>query len=354
VDLFRSLNKTAIVLIVLFRLDSPLGECEIAGILDMDWGTVRFYLRSLARQGMVTRSHRFHGWILTAGGRQIVLGESSPERLVARVREETAMVEKPPPPPLAPATLSLNSLSLREEAAAAKAGASAKILRSRLRPGIRKIKKEDRAANGRARSDRMVQANLEAFASIGLVQKDFISGICQMDHVRPDYILGLKRRLEAERRYSGGLLLRVVQCRDDLPEEYVVENPPQPPLIRGEQFHAQLLDDETKLEEEPDPEIKVELDPSIHAPLSPGGMTAARAWSAALRELQTDMPKSAYDKWVRDAVLLSARDETFLIGAQNGSARDWLESRLTSTIMRLLAGSCSRCLEVIFVDISDP
>jgi hypothetical protein len=49
VALFRSLKKTAIVLMVLFRLDKPVGEGEIAGILEMDRGTIRIYLRSSAR-----------------------------------------------------------------------------------------------------------------------------------------------------------------------------------------------------------------------------------------------------------------------------------------------------------------
>jgi hypothetical protein len=129
------------------------------------------------------------------------------------------------------------------------------------------------------------------------------------------------------------------------------QNPPQPPLQRGEKKRAQLLEDEIEFEEE-DAGFEVEPDASIHEPVSGCGMTAARAWPAVLRELQTDMPKSAYDKFVRDAVLLSARDAAFVIGAQSGYARDWLESRLTSTITRLLVGICNRSMQVRFVDLA--
>ena len=122
-------------------------------------------------------------------------------------------------------------------------------------------------------------------------------------------------------------------------------------MIRGEQIQAQLFEDETELEEE-DAAFEIEPDPSIYEPLSAGGMTAARAWEAVLRELQTDMPKATYDRWVRDTVLLSARDGTFVIGAQNGYARDWLESRLTSTIKRFLSGMCNRSMQVRFVDLT--
>jgi hypothetical protein len=238
---------------------------------------------------------------------------------------------------------------------------------------MRKAKIEDRTANGNGRTDRMVQANLEAFASIGLVQNDFISGICRMDYVTPGYILGQKRRLEAERRYSGGLLLKVVQCGDELAEEYVVgedSDPPQPPLkggeknpperrrspsphplLRGEQRREQFLGNVLELEEE-DGGFEIEPDASIHEPLSPEGMTAARAWPAVLRELQSDMPRATYERWVRDTVLLSARDGIFVVGAQSGYTRDWLESRLTSKIARLLAGICNTSMQIRFMELA--
>jgi chromosomal replication initiator protein len=71
-------------------------------------------------------------------------------------------------------------------------------------------------------------------------------------------------------------------------------------------------------------------------------MTAAKAWSTVLDQLKVDMPKAAYDKWVRDAVLLSSRGGVFMIGAKDDYARDWLESRLSTTSKRLLSGICNR------------
>ena len=91
---------------------------------------------------------------------------------------------------------------------------------------------------------------------------------------------------------------------------------------------------------------------TCNKPVSSSGICVARACSAPLREYRSDMAKSTYDKWVRDTVLLSARDGTFVIGAQNGYARDWLEGRLTSTITRLLAGICNRSMQVRFVDLA--
>ena len=78
-------------------------------------------------------------------------------------------------------------------------------------------------------------------------------------------------------------------------------------------------------------------------------MKAEQAWQATLGQLQLEMTKAAYETWVRDAELISYEDGTFIIGVQNAYARDWLDSRLASTIRRLLAGIMDRTVEVRFV-----
>ena len=77
-------------------------------------------------------------------------------------------------------------------------------------------------------------------------------------------------------------------------------------------------------------------------------MEGKQAWNAALGQLQLEMPKAAYDTWVRDAELISAADGNFQIGVKNAYARDWLESRLKSTITKLLSGSLNRPIELTF------
>jgi len=78
-------------------------------------------------------------------------------------------------------------------------------------------------------------------------------------------------------------------------------------------------------------------------------MDAKRAWQAVLGQLQMEMAKATYDTWVRDAAFVAYEDGTFIIGVQNAYARDWLESRLTSTINRMLIGLMDRSVEVRFV-----
>lgn len=77
-------------------------------------------------------------------------------------------------------------------------------------------------------------------------------------------------------------------------------------------------------------------------------MKADRAWQAAIGQLQMEMPRAAFDTWVKDAELLAYEDGCFIIGVPNAYARDWLQSRLTSTVSRLLTGMMRRTVEVRF------
>jgi chromosomal replication initiator protein len=78
-------------------------------------------------------------------------------------------------------------------------------------------------------------------------------------------------------------------------------------------------------------------------------MKAEQAWQAALGQLQMEMPKATFDTWVRDTEVVAYEDGAFMIGAHNAYARDWLESRLTSTATRLLTGLMNRTVEIRFV-----
>jgi hypothetical protein len=74
-----------------------------------------------------------------------------------------------------------------------------------------------------------------------------------------------------------------------------------------------------------------------------------RAWQTVLGQLQMEMPRASYDTWVRDTKALSYKEGHLTIGVRNAYARDWLESRLQSTVSRLLIGIMNRAVEVDFV-----
>jgi chromosomal replication initiator protein len=78
-------------------------------------------------------------------------------------------------------------------------------------------------------------------------------------------------------------------------------------------------------------------------------MEAERAWQSALGQLQMEMPKASFDTWVRDTQIDSYEDGLFTIAVRNAYARDWLESRLSSMVTRLLMGIMNRTVEVAFI-----
>ena len=78
-------------------------------------------------------------------------------------------------------------------------------------------------------------------------------------------------------------------------------------------------------------------------------MKAEQAWQAAQGQLQLEMPKASFDTWVRGADFFSYEDGTFVIGVKNAYARDWLDNRLSSTVIRILTGMMNRTVEVRFI-----
>jgi chromosomal replication initiator protein len=78
-------------------------------------------------------------------------------------------------------------------------------------------------------------------------------------------------------------------------------------------------------------------------------LNAQQAWQATLGQLQMEMPKASFDTWVKDAQFLDCEGDLFTISVHNAYARDWLESRLTSTIERLLSGIMNSPQKVSFI-----
>ena len=62
-----------------------------------------------------------------------------------------------------------------------------------------------------------------------------------------------------------------------------------------------------------------------------------------------EMPKASFDTWVRDTYPLSNENGVLTVGVPNAYARDWLDSRLASTVSRLLVGVLNANVTVSFV-----
>jgi len=78
-------------------------------------------------------------------------------------------------------------------------------------------------------------------------------------------------------------------------------------------------------------------------------MNAEQAWKSVLGQLQMEMPRASFDTWVRDTRPLGYDQGILTVGVGNAYARDWLESRLSSTVSRLLIGVLNSNVSVDFI-----
>lgn len=82
-------------------------------------------------------------------------------------------------------------------------------------------------------------------------------------------------------------------------------------------------------------------------------MSPEIAWKATLGELELQMTKATFNTWLKDARLLTCKDDEYVIGVRNDYAKDWLENRLQDTILRTLTAIVNQTVSIRFVVWSD-
>jgi chromosomal replication initiator protein len=83
-------------------------------------------------------------------------------------------------------------------------------------------------------------------------------------------------------------------------------------------------------------------------------MKPDQVWQAALGELQLQVNKATYDTWLRETRFIGHEDGSYVIGVPTAYVKDWLETRMRSTIERTLTGIVGRAVEARFVVWSAP
>ncbi len=78
-------------------------------------------------------------------------------------------------------------------------------------------------------------------------------------------------------------------------------------------------------------------------------ITAEKAWEAILGQLKVSMDRQTYATLLGTAQFDSQVDDTFVIRVENAFTRDWLEQRMTETVVRLLSGLIETPQQVRFI-----
>lgn len=74
-----------------------------------------------------------------------------------------------------------------------------------------------------------------------------------------------------------------------------------------------------------------------------------QAWEFVLSQLRAETSRADYDAWIKTLFPISYQDRVFTIGTYNSFGREWAESRLSSSVTRLLSGAYNERLTVRFV-----
>jgi biotin operon repressor len=189
IQLFRSLKKSAIIVLVMKWTGAPLGEAQLAAILDSSRTTVRAQLNSLCALGYARRV-RFHGgFVLTDLGQALFGGE----------------MDKICPLPTT-ADLDLLNTKLNSETEAPRAGNSCPV-------------KTDLVASSLPEPqpvDPLIEA---ALRSAGIMLNNRTRALACMAHITPEYIRAHHRHLYVTRnKRSPGLLVSILESAQPAPK----------------------------------------------------------------------------------------------------------------------------------------
>lgn len=105
--------------------------------------------------------------------------------------------------------------------------------------------------------------------------------------------------------------------------------------------------EESVKESEPERPKETEPKPEPESPAQDS--VEAKIWQTALGQFQMQMSRAVFDTWVRRTTLLSCVDGLAVIGVHSPYAKDWLENRLYSLVVRTLACVVGRDMDVRFV-----
>ena len=357
IAILRSLKKTAIILLLMFRLDKPIGRDEMAEILDIDPRTVKNHLNSLLHFGLITRTHYQNGYMLSQYGRQMILGQ------ITQDLAHLPVALKDPPEAL------LSKIQVLPEAHKAHEPAQALLpiddeldQRGTICASTQFVLKEEdeeeeyinliTSSSGLNKNcnismQKLLKASPLLFGEPGVIGDNLPERCAEV-------VLGWLAHAYQQRhrlRSPAGLVYSQLK-KGNLPGENYLEHPetylPFDYLIAVEYKQTPLTESEiVEIEDAGLVETPME-DPSLDI-LIYGKINARQAWNTVLMQLSLEMPKASFDIWLAGTKALRWSDNCLIISASNAYACDWLKGRLTSKVVSMLGGILMQKVDVRFM-----
>ncbi len=361
IAIFRSLKKTAIILLLMFRLDKPIGRDEIAQILDIDPRTVRNHLNSLLHFGLITRTHYQNGYTLSQFGRQMILGQN-----IQDLAHLPVALPKQVPPEALPEQIQvlLEAHEAHEPAQALQTDdlPDPKIKKGTICADTQFVLKEEEVNQftinlNTSSSDlikdcqismkKLLEASSILFGEPGVIM-DYLP------EIKSKVVLGWLAHAYQQRhrlRSPAGLVYSQLK-KGNLPGENYLSHPetylPFDYLLAiGYRIEIEKEPNIEELNNEEPIEIHID-DPNLDEPIH-GKITARQAWKSTLDQLKIEMSKPIFDLWLANTRVIAWSDNCLTIGVENAFAYDWLTDRLTNKVTRLLTGILNQKIDVRFM-----
>lgn len=323
---FRSIAKTAAVLLVCLRIDEiypgrAIADFEIADILEADPRTINKQMRSLSASGLMFEQ-RENKYVVTVLGRNTLMAYRNAATLSI---EETKIYSETPELCAQNVLHDMND----DEAKNVLINESSSIMIERTK---------------------CVQY-LEATHLL------FGSAVSTTDiqDSKPEYALAWIAKAYADRKNPAlknppGMVYAKLKKQERPPLNWLkdpTKGLPKEYLAEIGLWQETQFDDESDLDDDPKP---ICADETVNAQLNDGkSMSAAQAWQSVLGQLQLEMPRHSFDNFVRDTYPVHYEDNVIKIRSANSVVCAWLEDRLLSTVERLLVGILNQHVQVEFI-----
>jgi hypothetical protein len=181
----RAIKKTAVILLLMLRLDRPATAKDIADTLEIDYQTCRKLLASMQPLGLALETAA--GWVAAPAARQLSTGFPQDAVESARISRFEALN-------------SSSSSSNRDKQSYT-------------------VEEEEEQRENTALDERTSEA-LDALEDAGvMINEPVIKLVEKSAWITAEYVDGQVKRLTDQKKFSSGLLLRVLKDHDPLPND---------------------------------------------------------------------------------------------------------------------------------------
>jgi hypothetical protein len=374
-SLLPRIRRLIPVLFILNLLDRPLTESEIAGDLQMNLETVRAHLRQLSQEGLVSYLGRNKGWIILPLGRQFLIPFPSPDLISTAenpgLETQPDVSENAPSPGKSAVQAGKIKITAENPGLETQPDASENAPsrgKSAVQAGKIKITAENPQSFLEEEDLNLKNLNLDSpppskpepqtlnvraiLQSVKELLGEPIKG--SPKHFKdPARLLGWIAYAHHNRQglhYPARLVFRRCHSDHELEQPYLERPSDYLPNWFLEQIGLRVEDPpEDDCEDDSDLDFFDDLDDEHPPPENPHlSPQAARWWEACFAKLQFELPRPTFNNWVKSLYAFSWDEDgaLFTLAIPNQYARDWLDSRLKTTIQQHLTAIANRALTV--------